>query len=805
MYNDFEVDGCGGCDSQQHLLDHLAELDGHGNDQRGRNDLRGRAGIRCHCDVLRHRRRHFGEYHWDDQLQRHGDNHAERLRRGRGNRHDVVTASVGTISNTTTVTVSSTAPASSVATLTVTSSVSNVPSDGSAAAVITVLAKDVNNNAVSGAPVTISASAGTLTGATTSTGANGTVTANLSAAGVAAGTTITITATSGTVTGKGSVSVVATQQTILLLTSSPQLPSANTAPVTITAIVQGASNQLVPGVQVTFQASSGAIAATQTTAGKAANVVAGTTDANGTAQATLTTPGNYVNRAITVTATAGSSSNTIQVQVVGTQLNVSGPNNLVVGASGTYSVSLLDSGGNAISGQTVALASALGNTVTAGTAPSPVTNSTGTAAFSMMATNSGSDTLTATWQTQSSTQAVAISSQSFSFTKPTAAQVVDIGTAQPVVISWSQTGTPQSGTVQFTTSRGTLSNSQPVPVSSGALTTPVTISSTTAGNAIIAATAFNASNQVVATAQISIQFVATNPTAVSVQASPSTVPIQGQSVVTATVTDPIGNPVDNVKVDFNLVDTTNGQLSAAYAYTNFNGLATVTYSASTSASAPNGVVVTASVDGSNPLISNAVDLTVGGQTVFLSLGTGNTITALSSTQYEMPYSVQAVDSAGNGVSGVTVVFKIEATGYYTGNLGWSGTEWVTPDATAVPVAIQSPLCAPTIVQEYNGVIDPNPTPTGVTAVNTDIPGSVASTDVNGGTTGTGGSAPVNLIYPKDHALWVQVVLTATATVSGTQSATSSTFILPGLASDYTTQTVSPPGQKSPYGTTGACW
>ncbi|MGH8322879.1 MAG: hypothetical protein ACRETD_03620, partial [Steroidobacteraceae bacterium] len=59
--------------------------------------------------------------------------------------------------------------------------------------------------------------------------------------------------------GKTTVSVVATQETITLLTSQPQMPSDNSKPTTITAIVQGANNQLLPGVAVSFKATSGAI------------------------------------------------------------------------------------------------------------------------------------------------------------------------------------------------------------------------------------------------------------------------------------------------------------------------------------------------------------------------------------------------------------------------------------------------------------------------------------------------------------------------------------------------------------------
>jgi len=252
---------------------------------------------------------------------------------------------------------SSTTTTSNVATLTVSSSVASIPADGSSTATITVLAKDANNNALSGVAVTLSASAGTLSGAAATTGSNGTITATLSATGAAAGSTITITATSGSVSGNTTVSVVANSVTIGLSTNSPQIPSDGSSPATITAVVRDANNQLKSGVQVRFQATSGGVAPAVTTSG----VAAGTTDNNGLAAATLTTASDPTNRTITVTATAGSASATVTVQVVGTQLTITGPTSLVLGAVGTYSVALTNSANTGIATQSVQLTDSLSN------------------------------------------------------------------------------------------------------------------------------------------------------------------------------------------------------------------------------------------------------------------------------------------------------------------------------------------------------------------------------------------------------------------------------------------------------------
>jgi adhesin/invasin len=291
-----------------------------------------------------------------------------------------------------------------------------------------------------------------------------------------------------------------------------------------------------------------------------------------------------------------------------------------------------------------------------------------------------------------------------------------------------------------------------------------------------------------------------------VQANPSRVATQGQSTVVATVQDGAnntGNPVQGATVDFTLTDTTGGTLSAGSAVTNSSGQATVTYTAGSVSSATDGVNIAVQVLGA-PSITNSTQLTVGGQTVFLSLGTGNTVGdgPNQATQYELPYSVQAADASGAGISGVTVTFSVQAIQYYTGHMVFASSIWGPVYAVPAPSG-----CPAVYVYEDNGVIEsPAPAPPiPPNYVVTLIPGAVVTTDVSSAVTGTGGTASVNLIYPKDHAYWVQVALTATATVAGTQNSTTAQFILPGLSTDYTSQTVAPPGQVSPYGQSTTCY
>ncbi len=671
-----------------------------------------------------------------------------------------------------------------VATIAVTPSTTTIAADGSTTASISAIAKDASNNVVSGATVSFTASAGALTVTQATTDATGLATATLAAGTATPGTAITVTATSGAVKGTATVTVANTQQTINVITSLPQIPSDSSKSATITALVRNAQNQFVSGVTVAFSASSGGLTVTQAV-----------TNANGAATATLDAAGDPTDRSITVTATAGTATATVPIAVIGTTLTVTGAANLVEGAQGTFTVVLTDAGGNGITNQAVTLTSAKGNTLSS---KSVTTAANGQATFTVTGTTGGTDTITATALGLTSTATVAVSSQNFAFTVPTGTNTkVNIGTVTPLTVVWTNNGAPVAGqTVSFSATRGTLSASTATTDNTG--TASVTISSATSGPALVSATATGV------TAQASLDFIATTPAAVALQASPSTIETQGQSTLTATVRDANNNLVEGQIVDFLITkDSTGGALSVASAITNVQGQATTVYTATDTTSASNGVIISATV--ANTAVTTSTSLTVGGETVFLSLGTGNTITEYSSTQYEYPYTVQAIDSAGNGVNNVTVSFTVTSLGYYKGIQVWNGTNWAAVYATAPTDPDDYTLLG------YSGCLSEDLLNNGIYTVSEDYngngkldPGLVVSTNVGSAVTASGGTATVDLIYPKDHSYWVAVKLTATAIVSGNQSSASTSFLLQGAASDYNTESVAPPGYTSPYGIANTC-
>jgi hypothetical protein len=669
-----------------------------------------------------------------------------------------------------------------VSTVTLTSTAASIPADGSSSAEITALVRNASNVAMAGVAVQFSSSAGALVVSQGTTDSAGVARATLSAAGAAAGTAITVTAQAGTVTQTMTVNVANTQQTVSVVTSAPQIPSDGTIPATITALVRGANNQLLPGVTVAFSATSGGLAV--------ANAV---TDQNGAAVAMLSSAGDPTNRRITVTATAGTTNATVPVDVVGTKLTVTGTASLVQGAVGTYDLALVDSANNGIAGRAINVASALGN----GLAPATnvTTDATGHATVNLTASAAGNETLTATALGLTAQRAISISNQSFVLSSTLIS--VPIGATQPVVLTWTAGGAPQvAQLVTFSTTRGLFTgnvvSTQVATNGSGQAT--VNISSTTSGPAVITASASGV------TTTITLNFVATSPATIAVQASPSTIPTEGQTTISAVVRDASSNLVQGQTVTFQLTDITGGSLSLASANTDSQGRAQTVYTASQTPSSSNGVTIQASVQGT--AITASTTFTVGGQTVFLSLGTGNTISEnATKTQFIVPYTVTAVDAAGNAVNGVTVTMSVRSEEYAKGTYIDVAGDWVQ---TGTPGAL-NPITVCPNEDDGDGILETGEDDSGLGNNNDRLdPGGVAATSLGTVVTANGGSANLNVVYPEDHALWVRVTLTAKATVQGTESLTSSSFWLPILASYLSNTNATPPGYVSPYGTATSC-
>ncbi len=553
---------------------------------------------------------------------------------------------------------------------------------------------------------------------------------------------------------------------ISVLASTPTMGSASATPLDISAYAKDANNALVKGASVTFGASSGQLAITQAT-----------TDDNGLAKATLAPGGDPSNRTITVTATSGTVSGTVAVNVTGTQLSVQGPSAMVLSQAAQFTVRLIDSAGAGISGQAVTIASARSNTLSA---TSVTTDASGNATFNLTIANPGSDTLTLKGLNITTTAAIAVNSDAFSFTTPSANTEIPLNTPRTITVRWLTGGSPVVGQpVSFAATRGTVSAPSVNTDSTGSAS--ITVTSTNSGGAAITASGSGG-----ATAQLPVEFVATTAATVEVQPSLFTMSPGQQSTLTATVRDSNNNLVKNKVVTFSLQDVTGGSLTTASAVTDSQGRAQSTYTAGATTSAADGVVATATVQGT--AISDVVNLTVAQAQLFIAIGTGNLLETPTSTQYSIPYVVQVTDANGNGVANVPIALKVLSTGYIKGQRNL--TTYATP---------AGPIC-PDEDTNHNGVLDLN--------LNEDDNGSgrieagnIATVTADKPTTDASGFANIHIIYPREYAYWLWTQLDVRAAVTGTEFVRSATILLPGTKDDFDGPGDAP-GMTSPFGVTG---
>jgi hypothetical protein len=566
--------------------------------------------------------------------------------------------------------------------------------------------------------------------------------------------------------------------TLTLLTSSASINSDGSETATITALVRDSNNNVMEEIAIAFSADSGSLIVTQPAV----------TDANGTLTAALSPGGDLTNRTITVTATADTLTSTVNVAVVGTEVLISGPGSLPVGQNSPYLVTVTDSAGTPISGASVTIASANGNTISG----SPVTTDlAGQGSFSVSADNAGTDMLTATVLGASSVPlTVTMSADAFSFSAPAPDPLPEIplNTMQSVTVNWQSGGLPVNGLpVNFSTTRGTVVPN--VINAVGGLAT-VNISATNAGPAVITAT-----NTDGTTTQLIVEFVATVPATLELQASPLNVGVTEQSTVTATVRDAAGNFVKNQIIDFSLTDTTGGTLSVGQGTTDSTGQAQTFYTASTTTSAVGGVQVDATIQGT--AVTDTVNLTVAQRAQFLSIGTGNEIQEINEdAQYRVVYAVQVTDALGRGVAGEAVQVSILSDFYMKGfrvfPLGASG--WTT---TVIATCPDEDI-------NRNGILDPGEDFNLSGQIEANNIATVSPTGGGSLISDQSGFVLVDVTYPQEFAGYVRVTLQATvAEVGGTEFAESTTFTLTGSASDFNNQNNSPPGPVSPFGSINA--
>ena len=619
--------------------------------------------------------------------------------------------------------------------------------------------------------------------------------------------------------GDGDGRTDVTVSSLTLLADKLQLGSGGTDKVELFAIVKDDNNVLVPNASVSFSSSpSGAL-------GGELTIVNTITGDDGVAVAELKSAIDPSLRQIAVTANAGSISQTININVVGTAIDVSAPTAMVIGSSRTISVLVRDFDGVALPNQTLTLSSALDNTFSSTTLTS---NNVGQAEVTYTAVNSGADEISISGLGITQVTSINVSADEFEFVALSSNEV-NLNTVFPITLTWSKDGVAQANQpVTFVTTRGNVFAEESTPLiqtevskntdASGNVT--VYVRSTSAGLATIRAESGEGSELI--TSELVLEFVADTVNSMSVQASPSQLGVNEQSSIRAIVLDANNNPVKNKTVSFVLTGAAGGTINPASSITNSQGIASTVFTA-TSPTGSNEVVVTANVDG----VSANTRLSVGERTLFFRFGTGNTIEIVSQSLFKKEFSVVVTDASGNPV--VNQTLNISVTPVTPKNVAAPlADEWAYAKGTwiMVPNSANFEYWAPQI-SSVELVADDPATPAVNEAVyqytlcqneDSNLNGNLdAGEDFNNDgsltpgnvvvvqqdeTTDENGIAIFNLTYPADYAAWTHVNITVSALASGTESRSSRKYQLSYPGSYVSSKTAAP--AANPFGKSTSC-
>ena len=595
-------------------------------------------------------------------------------------------------------------------------------------------------------------------------------------------------ADSTTFSSSGSTTVSEEPASLELYANSIQLASSGSDEVELIALVKNEQSVLMEGVEVSFSAASGDGVELQLTQPETA--------ADGTARAILTSQNDASNRTVTITAGAGSLTQTVEVTIAGTEVTINGASSVILNDSVDYTIRVQDSDGTSILNQDVVL-SAVNGTLSSTTVN---TGANGQATVSYTASTSGEDTITAAALNAETSFTVQVQQDEFNFVNlPT--EEVPLGQTQTITVQWRQDNTPVVGqNVTFSASRGVIAGNATV-VTDAEGQASIDISANNAGISSITASASDGSGNVLVSALTQIEFIATTPHTLIADASPDIIGPDGQtSTISAVVRDVDGNLVKNSVVNFSVSDVSTGFVSPSQATTDSKGIATTVFT-SGSVSTQDAVVVTAFV-ADDPAIDDEVVLTVGARAFDISLGTGNELEEATSTSYLKRFGVFVSDSAGQPVSGVNLTASVAPVKYVNGGEYRTGF-WVFDDDASQWVAIVNQNCETEDVND-NGILDTTPRDEDTNEDGMLTPGLIGTIAFANGAavTDENGYAELEYRYPRSFAIWYDAVISVFGQSTGSEASAKMRYTLSISADDVTDEGASPPA--NPFGVTDQC-
>jgi Bacterial Ig-like domain (group 1) len=604
--------------------------------------------------------------------------------------------------------------------------------------------------------------------------------------------------------------------TIRINSSATSLNADGSSLVTFTVFALTSGNASVTGATIDLAATNGVILSSP-------SVV---TTATGATVTMIAVSSDQTKRISALTASCAgctASPATAQINVIGASVAVtnSGATSLIVrGATTALNATVKDVFGVVMQGVTVSFA-ATDPAILGLNAPTGVTNSSGIATVTVAGLTAGTASINVSALGNAKSQAYTsgLGTTVLAVTSPANNFVMLTGAPGKLIT----VSAPGASTLTFTTTRGTFGNgttSQNVAVVNN--TASATLTSVQAGTATITI-GDNLLRSADLTLVVSPPVTAVNK--ILLNASQTTLPIANasgsQSSLTLTaravffdgVTD---QSVVNVPIEFSMAGGPGAGefLAPALAFTDSAGNAVATFTAGTSASIPNGIVISAKVQGTavqtgtSPSSNNAL-LTIGGQALSVAFGPASVLGESSDkTLYIQAYSVQVTDANNNPVPNKVVTLRMRPVAFSLGGActvtetycseDWNANgslEAAAEDgvriSTTTATAGSCPSTASTVATALTiGGIPPGTPDRILTPPNSDG-GSVPTTV----TTDASGIAAFNLTYLKGSALWVINKLTATVSSNGTETGKSTIFRLAQSVPDFGPPCALPP---SPY-------
>ena len=593
---------------------------------------------------------------------------------------------------------------------------------------------------------------------------------------------------STTFSSTGSTTVSEEPASLELFANNIQLASSGSDEVELIALVKNEQSVLMEGVEVSFSA--------QTGDGVELQLIQPETAADGTARAVLTSRNDKSNRTITITAGAGSLTQTVDITIAGTEVTINGASSVILNNSVDYTIRVQDSDGTLIFNQNVVLSAANGSL----SSTTVNTGANGQATVTYTASASGQDTITASALNAETSFTVQVQQDEFNFVN-LPEEEVPLGQSQTITVQWRQNNTPVVGRdVTFSASRGQIAGDATVTTDANGQAS-IDISANNAGISAITASANDGSGNVLVSALTQIEFIATTPHTLIADASPDILGPDGQtSTISAVVRDVNGNLVKNSVINFTVSDVSTGFVSPSQATTDSKGIATTVFT-SGSVSTLESVAITAFV-ADDPAIEDRVSLTVGARAFDISLGTGNEIEEPTSTSYLKRFGVFVSDSAGQPVSGVNLTASVTPSKYVNNGEYRTGF-WVYNDDESQWIAIVNQNCLTEDIND-NGILDTTPTDEDTNGDGLLTPGLVGTiTFTNGNAvTDENGYAELEYRYPSSYAVWYDAVISVFGQSTGSEAQASMNYTLDISADDVTDEGAAPPA--NPFGVTDQC-